>query len=144
MYSLLFIWRQVKRRVLHFKIALKWTCNIKTWIFVQQLTHSNQQGVFRGGSYNNICTKLLHQGGGSVISHLDPGNVRPRLEVYPIQLVVLPLHLGPHVVRHVPQVAHHGAHLLLTRYDYKGIMKGKAEKKSSPCFPPSLLPCHRW
>ena len=34
------------------------------------------------------------------------------LEVYPVQLLVLVLHLSAHVRRHVPKVADHRAHLL--------------------------------
>ena len=39
-------------------------------------------------------------------------NCSTHLQVYPVELLVLVLHLRAHVRRHVPQVADHRAHLL--------------------------------
>ena len=41
-----------------------------------------------------------------------PNSSSTHLEVYPVQLLVLVLHLRAHVRRHVPKVADHRAHLL--------------------------------
>ena len=56
---------------------------------------------------------LLHQGCGTLVSHLDPGDVAVGLGVDTVQGLVLPVQGRVHVVRHVPDVADHGAHLKL-------------------------------
>ena len=59
--------------------------------------------------------KLLHEGGGTLVSHLHPGDVAVGLRVDPVQGLVLPVQGRVHVVRHVPDVADHGAHLILNK-----------------------------
>ena len=54
---------------------------------------------------------LFAERGGPLVGHLDPLDVGGVLGVDPVQCLVLPHQRRVHVVGHVPDVAHHGAHL---------------------------------
>ena len=54
---------------------------------------------------------LFAESSGPLVGHLDPLDVGGVLGVDPVQGLVLPHQRGVHVIGHVPDVAHHGAHL---------------------------------
>lgn len=56
-------------------------------------------------------SKLFAESRSPLVGHLDPLDVGAALGVDPVQGLVLSDQGRVHVVGHVPDVAHHGAHL---------------------------------
>ena len=54
---------------------------------------------------------LLAESSGPLVGHLNPLDVGGVLGVDPVQGLVLPHQRSVHVIGHVPDVPHHGAHL---------------------------------